>query len=224
MEKKVKKGKYGKAPFDAAAQIADFFFANPTATRGDVLANFGKLWQASTRTIDRLIAEAKAINEQRVAKQEAAKPDALPNSLPNSLPKCAKDEQAGGYDAKVVGRPTKYAPEYADIAFRLSLLGMTDGQMAKFFEVAHSTLSLWKLEHEEFSDALKKGKEYADGKVASALFTKAVDGDVTAQIFWLKNRQPGLWRDRQTQLLALQQLPAEPSLTREELSKLIEKL
>ena len=71
-------------------------------------------------------------------------------------------------------------------------------------------------------ESLKDGKRYSDSKVSDALYnralgyesketkeevgdtgnkttvtTKQVAGDTTAQIFWLKNRQPGEWRDRQ---------------------------
>ena len=71
--------------------------------------------------------------------------------------------------------------------------------------------------------ALKKGKEIADYEVENALFKRAIGytvkeeiveimpngdekiktikkhipGDVTAQIFWLKNRQRSKWRDKQ---------------------------
>ena len=37
----------------------------------------------------------------------------------------------------------------------------------------------------------------ADFQIENALFKSALDGNVTAQIFWLKNRRPDKWRDRQ---------------------------
>lgn len=121
------------------------------------------------------------------------------------------------------GRPSKYKPEFAEQAKQLTDLGATDRELAVFFKVAESTLNLWKLEHHEFSESLKLGKEMADRRVEQSLYHRArgysheavkilmtKDGDVyreeyvehyppdtTACIFWLKNRQPQLWRDKQ---------------------------
>ena len=36
---------------------------------------------------------------------------------------------------------------------------------------------------------LKKGKEVVDYQVENALLASALDGNTTAQIFWLKNRK-----------------------------------
>ena len=122
------------------------------------------------------------------------------------------------------GRPTKFQPEMVEQARKLSVLGATDRELADFFKIAQSTLYLWKLEYPEFSDALKMGKEAADDRVERSLYHKAVGysheavkifadvktgaeqiipyiehhaPDTTAAIFWLKNRKPAEWRDRQ---------------------------
>lgn len=104
----------------------------------------------------------------------------------------------------------------------MCLLGFTDRELAGFFNVTESTLNLWKLKHPEFSESLKAGKNCADSDVAAKLFERALgyscpavkifhteEGtiehgymehyppDSTAAIFWLKNRDPGRWRDRQ---------------------------
>ena len=119
------------------------------------------------------------------------------------------------------GRPSKYKPEFVKQAEKLCRLGATDAEMADFFQVTLSTLSLWKVKHQEFSDSLKLGKEVADKRVEEALYNRAlgysheetdirvVDGaimetpmikhyppDTTAAIFWLKNRRPDEWRDK----------------------------
>lgn len=121
-----------------------------------------------------------------------------------------------------VGRPTKYKEEYAEQAYKLCLLGHIDDELADFFEVDVSTIHRWKLEHEEFRDSIKKGKEIADGNVVQSLYHRAIgyqapdidikmyEGeiietpyikhyppDATSAIFWLKNRQPKKWRDKQ---------------------------
>ena len=120
------------------------------------------------------------------------------------------------------GRPTLYKPEYAAMAFHVALLGATDEDLAAVFGIGETTLNSWKKEHEEFSDALKRGKTQADATVAASLYNRAVGyvgrktvtatfqgqildvqeveeyvgPDTTAAIFWLKNRQRDKWRDR----------------------------
>lgn len=89
-----------------------------------------------------------------------------------------------------------------------------------------STLYKYQNEHNEIVEALKRGKAPVDNDVENMLLKRAMgyeyeevttevydmpDGtqrkhikktkkqvvpDTTAQIFWLKNRRPDLWRDR----------------------------
>jgi len=123
------------------------------------------------------------------------------------------------------GRPSKFRPEFVDQARKLAKLGATDSEAADFFDVAISTIYLWKHERPEFSEALKVGKDEADDRVAQSLYRRALgyshdavkiainaDGkvteapftehyppDTTAAIFWLKNRRPEEWRDVKAQ-------------------------
>lgn len=131
-----------------------------------------------------------------------------------------------------VGRPTKYMEAMADQAFKYCLLGATDAQLAEFFGVEESTINNWKLEHPEFLESIKKGKEEADARVAQSLYHRALgyehedvdikawQGDViitpitkhyppdtTAAIFWLKNRRKDDWRDKTEQDLHVKELP-----------------
>lgn len=124
---------------------------------------------------------------------------------------------------KKTGRPSKFQPEMVEQARKLCLLGATDKEIADFFKVMVSTISLWKVQHPEFSDALKLGKEAADNRVERSLYQRALGysheavkifadpktgsehvvpftehypPDTVAAIFWLKNRRPDEWRDR----------------------------
>lgn len=74
--------------------------------------------------------------------------------------------------------------------------GLTDAQIAHNCGISVKTLYEWKNKYGEISDALKKGKEFVDYEVENALLKRAKQGDVTAQIFWLKNRRPEKWRDK----------------------------
>lgn len=122
----------------------------------------------------------------------------------------------------MAGRPSAYKTEYVDKAYKLCLLGATDKQMADIFGVAESTFNLWKKEHKEFSESLKRGKHEADAIIAESLYNRAkgyshadvhisnyqgqvtltpiikhYPPDTTAAIFWLKNRKTDQWRDKQ---------------------------
>ena len=122
-----------------------------------------------------------------------------------------------------MARPTDYRQEYAEQAHKLCLLGFTDKQLAVFFGVNESTINRWKDKYPEFCKSIKSGKVIADAQVSESLFKRATgievtevevrdDGkkkvkrvtkkhippDPTAQIFWLKNRRPELWRDKPT--------------------------
>lgn len=119
------------------------------------------------------------------------------------------------------GRPSSYRPEYAELAYKFALLGITDERLAEFFDIVPQTLYNWKEAHPEFLEALTRGKEEADANVAKSFYHRALgysheavkifnnDGqpmvvpytehyppDTGACLSWLKNRQPKLWRDR----------------------------
>lgn len=74
--------------------------------------------------------------------------------------------------------------------------GLTDEQISKNIGINTSTLYDWKNKYSEISNALKKGKEVVDFQVENALLKSAMSGNVTAQIFWLKNRKPDKWKDK----------------------------
>ncbi len=124
--------------------------------------------------------------------------------------------------ANKTGRPSKYKPEFAAQAQKLCKLGATDVEIADFFGVDVRTLYRWKAEFDEFCQALKIAKAEADDRVERSLYARAngyehnevdirvIDGrivqtpirkyyppDTTAAIFWLKNRKPVDWRDKQ---------------------------
>jgi hypothetical protein len=74
--------------------------------------------------------------------------------------------------------------------------GLTDQQIAHNIGINVKTLYAWKNDYGTICNALKKGKEVVDFAVENALLKKALAGDVTAMIFWLKNRRRDKWRDR----------------------------
>lgn len=142
------------------------------------------------------------------------------------------------------GRPTRYKEEFNEQAYKLCLLGYTDADIADFFKVTETTINNWKIAHPEFFESLKQGKVFADAKVADSLYNRALgyshtdtkfatwEGkitdsieytkhyapDPTSAIFWLKNRQPKQWRDKQE--IQIDDVSEKP-MTREEKIKLL---
>lgn len=81
-----------------------------------------------------------------------------------------------------MGRPTDYDPDYAAQAEKLCLLGATDPELADFFGVSSRTIARWKLQHEDFCQAVKAGKDYADEGVTRSLYQKAKGYTYTEQV------------------------------------------
>lgn len=73
---------------------------------------------------------------------------------------------------------------------------MSEEQIANNMGISRSTLSDWKKNYPDILNALKKGKEVVDFEIENALAKSALEGNVTAQIFWLKNRKPDKWKDK----------------------------
>jgi len=115
--------------------------------------------------------------------------------------------------------------------------GLTSAQIAHNCGCSLSTLCDWMNRFPEISEALKKGKEVVDIIVENALLKRALgyeyeeviteespEGvrvrttrrhmppDVTAQIFWLKNRKPDVWRDRREVEAGAQSIEAAKEL------------
>jgi hypothetical protein len=74
--------------------------------------------------------------------------------------------------------------------------GLTNEDIAFNIGITAKTLYEWMIKYSEISEALKEGKDVIDRRIENALAKKAEAGDVTAMIFWLKNRKPKEWRDR----------------------------
>lgn len=121
------------------------------------------------------------------------------------------------------GRPKEKLSDKVDFE-QLTLLcekGWTDKELAEFFKVTRDTISRWK-RNDEFLIHLKGAKDQADKRVERSLYERATGynhkdtqmfcyqgqivtkeyikyypPDATSMIFWLKNRKPNEWRDKQ---------------------------
>jgi len=72
------------------------------------------------------------------------------------------------------GRPTKYKKIYDEQAYKLTLLGGVDSELADFFNVTESTLNKWKIDHPLFSESIKNGKDIANANVATSMYQKSI--------------------------------------------------
>lgn len=128
--------------------------------------------------------------------------------------------------------------------------GLNDEQIAHNIGITTKTLYEWKKRYSAISEALKKGKEVVDFEVENALLKKALgysykeetqeeglDGeltttkvvikhmppDITAQIFWLKNRKNMYWSNKEE--AEIEKIKADKDLTveRTKLLKGVEK-
>lgn len=137
---------------------------------------------------------------------------------------------------------SQYRAEYAERAEKYCWLGATDRELAELFEVSNVTIWSWQSAHPAFFAALKRGKENADERVARSLYGRAtgytyeteklfydkdagvvratttehVPPDVTACIFWLKNRNPAEWRDAVTSMVDIKLTHISANMTLDE--------
>jgi len=119
------------------------------------------------------------------------------------------------------GQPTKLTPELKAAIFFLARRGCTDEQIAQVLGIAHRSIDNWKI-NLDFLQTLNTEKATADDLVERSLYERALGyefeteevmhykgadsevvnvvkklpPDVTACIFWLKNRRRDLWRDK----------------------------
>jgi hypothetical protein len=121
-------------------------------------------------------------------------------------------------------RPSVYSPGMDHLVYNLRLLGATAEMIADTLSVEVNTLYTWRSVHVSFDEAWRAGGELADGEVARAMFHRAkgyshraekiqfdregnalraeyiehYPPDTSAGIFWLVNRRPMNWKQKQT--------------------------
>jgi hypothetical protein len=119
------------------------------------------------------------------------------------------------------GRPTLYKPENAELARKFCMLGATNEDLARCFEVSRSTIDNWIDTIPEFADSIQEGRDLADAAVIQKLYSRAMGftteikkhviyrgelreipmtlyypPDIQACIFWLRNRRRRDWQEK----------------------------
>jgi hypothetical protein len=123
------------------------------------------------------------------------------------------------------GRPSRYHPDiHPEAAKALCAKGATIAELAVAFDVAISTIWLWKISDPEFIESCRLGPEAATERVEHSMFERAVGytrdsvkiflpagarkpiyapylkhvpPDPRAGEFWLTNRAPDRWKHKQ---------------------------
>jgi transposase len=85
------------------------------------------------------------------------------------------------------GRPTRYKPEYCEVAEKLGKEGCSPAEIAAELDVARETLLDWAQQYPEFSTSMKKAKTFEqqwwerigkkgmiEGKINAAVWTKSM--------------------------------------------------
>lgn len=123
---------------------------------------------------------------------------------------------------KKAGAPTKFNELVKNKILELTAQGRSFEETAEIIGISTSTLYLWVNEKQEFSIAFREARAIADDLVEAALFQRAIgykhkaqkwfqhEGhswaeeyqeqyppDTKAAQFWLTNRRPKDWRDKQ---------------------------
>ena len=79
----------------------------------------------------------------------------------------------------------------------LASRGLGNSQIARALGVSWNTIDRNRKRSEDFEESIKKGKARGLAQVTNALFESATEkNSVVAQIFYLKNQDPKIWKDR----------------------------
>ncbi len=122
----------------------------------------------------------------------------------------AKRGRKSGFNSKILGT-----------ILRLIEAGKTEAEIAEVIGVCLKTIANWKGKHPELLHAVREARQVADDLVEASLYQRAVgythpeekvfqyEGgvvthdtkkhyppDTAAAMFWLRNRQPGRWKEK----------------------------
>jgi hypothetical protein len=125
------------------------------------------------------------------------------------------------------GRPTVYQDTFPEQLRRLRLLMMTKEQIAQFFGVEVSTITLWCKKHPEFNAAWAAGGDKIDGEVMASLAMRAIGFEretkkivtdangtilkveITTNYYPPETNANGLWMSNRRKNFKLRRDPAE---------------
>jgi len=78
---------------------------------------------------------------------------------------------------------------------KLASVGLNEQQIADYMGVSTDTFGRRKKDDPDFAECIKRGKSKGIAKIANNLYAQSCEGNVSAGIFFMKNRAG--WSDKQ---------------------------
>lgn len=146
--------------------------------------------------------------KKRVQRKAPAKTAAAPP--PKRKPAAKRKAPEKPAVKRKVGRPTKYKPEYCDLAIAQGKKGRTWTAIASRIGVLRETLYNWMDVHPEFLNAMKESRHHAmkwwEQTLEGQARGKYPGGSASAAIFAMKNQFPDDYKDRREHKVEAEQL------------------
>lgn len=95
-----------------------------------------------------------------------------------------------------IGRPTKYKDEYCDKAIKFLAGGKSVTQLSAHIDVCKDTIYEWAKVHQDFSDALIRGKELSQAHWESELVNMMYNKEVNSPLVKLYFANRFGWSDK----------------------------
>lgn len=95
------------------------------------------------------------------------------------------------------GRPTSYEPKFCDKVIELFRDGSSIAEIAYELDVAKSTIYEWIDKNEEFSNAMKKGKDISEGWWCKKGRVNIDNKDFNSTLWYMNMKNRFGWSDKQ---------------------------
>lgn len=94
------------------------------------------------------------------------------------------------------GRPTKYNPDYCQRAIDLLKEGADIAELAYEFDVVQSTIYEWAKNNKEFSEAIKIGRDVAEGWWKKTGRTNIYNKEFNTALWYINMKNRYGWADK----------------------------
>lgn len=95
------------------------------------------------------------------------------------------------------GRPPDYRPEFCEIAIKELKEGASIEEIGLALDCGYSTVYRWMDEHEEFREAIKKGREYSKGWWYKEGRKSMREKDFNSTLWYMNMKNRHGWSDKQ---------------------------
>lgn len=99
-------------------------------------------------------------------------------------------------EKRPVGRPTDYKPEYCSIVINLLKEGASIEEIALELDCNPDSIYEWMNVHEEFSDAIKKGRAYSKGWWLREGRTNLQNKEFSPTLWYMNMKNRFGWSDK----------------------------